>query len=155
MADAIVTGNVKTVSSSGSTTPAVTVTSSVTQGLSLIGEVLVGVPVATEGGGTVNAEWGDIDGTLADQIDLQTALDAKATTSALTTGLATKANTSHTHTESQISDLGDYVTQTDVDTSIAAVIDTAPTALNTLNELAAALGDDANFASTVTTSLAA
>jgi hypothetical protein len=37
---------------------------------------------------------------------------------------------------------------------VTAVIDGAPAALNTLNELAAALGDDENFASTVTTSLA-
>jgi hypothetical protein len=38
---------------------------------------------------------------------------------------------------------------------VTAVIDGAPGALDTLNELAAALGDDANFAGTVTTSLAA
>lgn len=37
---------------------------------------------------------------------------------------------------------------------IAAVINSAPAALDTLDELAAALGDDANFASTVTTALA-
>lgn len=36
----------------------------------------------------------------------------------------------------------------------AAVVDAAPGALDTLNELAAALGDDANYASTVTTALA-
>jgi hypothetical protein len=36
---------------------------------------------------------------------------------------------------------------------VNAVIDSAPTALDTLNELAAALGDDANFASTVTAAL--
>ncbi len=36
---------------------------------------------------------------------------------------------------------------------IAQIVDSAPGALNTLNELAAALGDDENFASTVTTSL--
>lgn len=36
---------------------------------------------------------------------------------------------------------------------IAAVINAAPAALDTLDELAAALGDDANFASTVTTAL--
>lgn len=35
----------------------------------------------------------------------------------------------------------------------SAIVDSAPSALNTLNELAAALGDDANFASTVTTAL--
>ena len=38
-------------------------------------------------------------------------------------------------------------------TAVAAVIDAAPEALNTLNELAAALGDDANFATTITTSI--
>jgi hypothetical protein len=41
-----------------------------------------------------------------------------------------------------------------VDDTVAAVIDSAPAALDTLNELAAALGDDANFAGTVTTALA-
>lgn len=37
--------------------------------------------------------------------------------------------------------------------AVASVLDSAPEALNTLNELAAALGDDANFATTVTNSL--
>jgi hypothetical protein len=37
---------------------------------------------------------------------------------------------------------------------VDALIDSAPAALDTLNELAAALGDDANFATTVTNSLA-
>ena len=45
-------------------------------------------------------------------------------------------------------------TETYVDNSVAAIVDTAPETLNTLNELAAALGDDANFAATVTNSLA-
>jgi hypothetical protein len=40
-----------------------------------------------------------------------------------------------------------------VETAVAAVVDTAPAALDTLNELAAALGDDANFATTTATSL--
>jgi hypothetical protein len=41
-----------------------------------------------------------------------------------------------------------------VDTQVAGVVDSAPATLDTLNELAAALGDDANFATTVTNSLA-
>ena len=41
-----------------------------------------------------------------------------------------------------------------VDTSVNAALDGAPGALDTLNELAAAIGDDANFAGTMTTSLA-
>jgi hypothetical protein len=48
----------------------------------------------------------------------------------------------------------DAATKAYVDTSIANVIDSAPAALDTLNELAAALGDDANFATTVTDSIA-
>jgi hypothetical protein len=45
-------------------------------------------------------------------------------------------------------------TQEYVATQISTLVDSAPGALDTLNELAAALGDDANFATTVTDSLA-
>jgi cytoskeletal protein CcmA (bactofilin family) len=48
----------------------------------------------------------------------------------------------------------DAATKGFVDTSIASVIDAAPAALDTLNELAAALGDDASFSTTVTNSIA-
>ena len=41
-----------------------------------------------------------------------------------------------------------------VSTAIANLVDSAPGTLNTLNELAAALGDDANFSTTVTNSIA-
>lgn len=41
-----------------------------------------------------------------------------------------------------------------VDTGIANLIDSSPDLLNTLNEIAASIGDDANFAATVTESLA-
>ena len=40
-----------------------------------------------------------------------------------------------------------------VDGEVASLVDSAPGALNTLNELAAAINDDASFSSTVTTSL--
>ena len=42
-----------------------------------------------------------------------------------------------------------------VQQEISALVDSSPEALNTLNELAAALGDDANFSTTVTNSIAA
>jgi hypothetical protein len=42
-----------------------------------------------------------------------------------------------------------------VTAAVAALIDSAPGAINTLNELAAALGDDANFSTTITNSIAA
>jgi len=44
-------------------------------------------------------------------------------------------------------------TETYVNTAVSNLVDAAPTALNTLNELAAALGDDANYAATITTAL--
>ena len=40
-----------------------------------------------------------------------------------------------------------------IDTEVAGVVDSAPAALDTLNELAAALGDDANFATSTSTAL--
>lgn len=49
----------------------------------------------------------------------------------------------------------EYAVKTYVDQSILGLIDSAPGTLDTLNELAAALGDDANFATTVTNALAA
>jgi hypothetical protein len=52
-------------------------------------------------------------------------------------------------------DLSDFTTaaQSLIDTSIAALVDSAPGTLDTLNEIAAALGDDPNFATTITTAL--
>jgi hypothetical protein len=47
------------------------------------------------------------------------------------------------------SDKSTTYTKTQVDTMFNNIIDSAPTVLNTLNELAAALNDDANYASTV------
>ena len=49
--------------------------------------------------------------------------------------------------------LSGYVTQTYVDNKVASLVDSAPGTLDTLNELAAALGDDPNFATTVTNQL--
>jgi hypothetical protein len=46
-----------------------------------------------------------------------------------------------------------YATQTYVNTAISNLVDAAPATLDTLNELAAALGDDPNFATTVATSI--
>ena len=48
----------------------------------------------------------------------------------------------------------DPVTKTYVDAAVTNLIDAAPGVLNTLNEIAAALGDDENFATTVTNNIA-
>jgi hypothetical protein len=46
-----------------------------------------------------------------------------------------------------------FATESYVGTQIANLVDSSPSALNTLNELAAALGDDANFAATTAISI--
>ena len=54
-------------------------------------------------------------------------------------------------------DVGTYLSANGYDTAtniVASITDSAPTTLDTLNELAAALGDDPNFATTVTNNLA-
>jgi len=81
---------------------------------------------------------------------IQTQIDAKAATASPTfTGTpAAPTATAGTNT-TQIA------TTAFVTTAVNNVVDSAPGALNTLNELAAALGDDANFSTTVTNSLAA
>lgn len=60
-------------------------------------------------------------------------------------------------------EIGDYLdtyvstnslaTQSYVDTAVSNLVDSAPGTLDTLNELAAALGDDENFATTVSNQL--
>jgi|688.fasta_scaffold102439_3 hypothetical protein len=49
----------------------------------------------------------------------------------------------------------DAATKAYVDTQVANLVDSAPGTLDTLNELAAALGDDPNYATTMTNALAA
>lgn len=49
---------------------------------------------------------------------------------------------------------GQVATQSYVTTAVSNLVNSAPTTLDTLNELAAALGNDANFATTVTNSIA-
>ena len=48
----------------------------------------------------------------------------------------------------------DVINKLYCDTKIANLVDSAPATLDTLNELAAALGDDVNFSTTVTNSIA-
>jgi hypothetical protein len=69
----------------------------------------------------------------------------------------TVANDSHNHdgryyTETEAD--ARFATPADITTAINNLVDGAPTALNTLNELAAALADNASFSTTVTNSIA-
>jgi len=92
--------------------------------------------------------------------NLPAELATKATNVALTEGLATKAPLVHTHpmgianVDGLQGALDAKATPADVTAAIEAVVALAPNTLNTLDELAAALGDDPNFAASLTVTLA-
>jgi len=69
------------------------------------------------------------------------------------------ADDSHNHTIANIDGLQTALdgktTESYVNTQIANLVDTAPATMDTLNELAAALGDDPNFATTVSSQIGA
>jgi hypothetical protein len=67
----------------------------------------------------------------------------------------TTHSTGHVTTDqTTFSNNNELVTKQFVDTSIANLVNSAPATLDTLNELAAALGNDPNFATTVTNNIA-
>jgi hypothetical protein len=68
------------------------------------------------------------------------------------TASRSRANHTGTQASATISDF-DTAVQAIADTRLQAVVGAAPEALDTLAELAAALGDDPNFAGTLTTAL--
>jgi hypothetical protein len=80
---------------------------------------------------------------------LQTALDAKAPLASPALSGTPTAPTAAAGTNTT-----QLATTAFVAAAIGALIDAAPGAMDTLNELAAALGDDPNFATTVTNALA-
>lgn len=54
---------------------------------------------------------------------------------------------------SELTNDSGFQTATQVESKIAAIVDSAPDTLNTLNELAAAIGDDPNFSETVSSQI--
>lgn len=90
---------------------------------------------------------------ISDVTGLQTELDSKLESADLS-GYATQSYVNSAISNISIPSLTGYATETYVTTAINNLVDAAPASLNTLNELAAALNDDANFASTVTAALA-
>lgn len=88
--------------------------------------------------GTVSAQAA----TASDHLVQKAQLDSAAANA------VARANHTGTQLAATISDFTSAV-----DTRVQLIVDAAPTALDTLNELAAALGDDPNFAATMATSL--
>jgi len=131
-------------------------------------------------GGTVDGRDVATDGTKLDGIEssatadqtaaeIKTAYESNANTNAFTDALNTKLSgitTGADVTSSSMIDEDNMATNSAtkvptqqsvkayVDTEVAGVVDTAPANLDTLNELAAALNDDASFATTVNGNIA-
>jgi hypothetical protein len=95
---------------------------------------------------------------------LQAALDSKVDDSQVLTNVPAGAVFTDTVYSKPLSEPVSYIsglqaaldsktTESYVNTQISNLVDTAPATLDTLNELAAALGDDPNFATTVSTSI--
>jgi len=85
----------------------------------------------------------------ANNVSIQVRLSHKPDTDEVPEG---STNLYYTNTR-----VGTYLSSNGYDTAVnikADLVDSAPATLDTLNELAAALGDDANFSTTVTTSIA-
>jgi len=83
-----------------------------------------------------------------------TIVDANVTSAKLATSLAFTGNPTAA-TQTLGNDTTRLATTAFVRAEVVALVDSAPGALDTLNELAAALADDASFSTTVTNSLAA
>ena len=86
-----------------------------------------------------------------DGVDIAT---KDAVFSALTSGSATLSNGVLATTQSQGDNSQKVATTAYTDTAVSNLVDSAPGALNTLNELAAAVNDDANFSTTITNNIA-
>ena len=89
--------------------------------------------------GNVNASTGS---STFNDVTINGTLNMDAGTTATITNLSTPLNP------------GDAASKAYVDSEVAALVDASPAALDTLNELAAAINDDANFSTTITNSIA-
>lgn len=95
---------------------------------------------------------GDVSGLNTTATNLVAAINEVLAASPAGSLLATNNLSDVANTATALSNLGG-LNQSEIDARVQLVVDSAPAALDTLNELAAALGDDANFSATMTTAL--
>ena len=128
------------------------ITGTTITGTSLVGPVtgnLTGNSSGTHTGPVTGAVTGNLTGNVTssgtstfNNVTIDGTLNMNAGTSATITNLSAPTNDN------------DAARKVDVDNAVANLVDSAPGTLDTLNELAAALGDDPDFATTITNSIA-
>ena len=146
--------------------------SKVKNGLEVTDNITVGGTVAGRDLVTDGSKLDNIEANATgDQSDaeIKSAYEANSDTNVLTDALQSKLNGVATGADVTSSNIIDEDTMTTnsatkiptqqsvkayVDTQVAGVVDAAPGALNTLNELAAAINDDSSFATTVNANIA-
>ena len=124
----------------------------------------VGSPASASSGGSLayNSGTGVFTFTPPDLSSFITAAGSGVSLSTMNTALALKANllgptftgVPAAPTANSGTNTTQIATTAFVNAEVAALVDSSPAALNTLNELAAAIGDDANFSTTITNSIA-
>ena len=108
-----------------------------------------------ESGATGDQTNAEIRAAVAAASDSNVFTDAKQTILAgISTSTGVLVNGVTATTQSASDNSTKVATTAYTDTAISNLVDSSPSALNTLNELAAALGDDANFSTTITNSIA-
>jgi len=133
-------------------TSASPITGTTITGTSLVGPVtgnITGNTSGTHTGPVTGAVTGNLTGNVTssgtstfNNVTIDGTLNMNAGTSATITNLSAPTNDN------------DAARKVDVDNAVANLVDSAPGTLDTLNELAAALGDDPDFATTITNSIA-
>jgi hypothetical protein len=133
----------------GNTTP-VAITGTLITATTNFSGPLIGAVTGNVTGNVTGDLTGDVTGNITassgsstfNDVTINGTLNMDAATTATITNLSTPVAS------------GDAASKGYVDTEIASLVDSAPGTLDTLNELAAALGDDPDFATTVTDSIA-
>jgi hypothetical protein len=121
-------------------------------------EIRAAVEAASDSNAFTDADHSKLNaieaGATADQTaaEIKTAYESNSDTNAFTDADHSKLNGIAANANNYVLPSG-YATENYVNTQVTNLVDSSPATLNTLNELAAALGDDPNFATTTANSI--
>ena len=138
------TVNARNIATDGAKLDGIEVSADVTDTANVVGALTAGTNITIAANGTIAS---------TDTNTTYSIGDGGLTTNDFTNADHTKLNGIATGANNYTLPAG-YATETYVGTQISNLVDSSPAALNTLNELAAAIGDDANFSTTVTNNIA-